>query len=77
VGTVRESLVLFERNSISSYSDKLPEANTVGVPDIIPLLQVVHGKVHSALSEDHASIGMHIFTVFIRFFACYTYQSDL
>jgi hypothetical protein len=27
---VRESLVLFERNYISSYLDKLPEANTVG-----------------------------------------------
>jgi hypothetical protein len=43
VGTVRDSLVLFERNSISSYFDKLPEANTVGVCDTIPLLQVLHG----------------------------------
>jgi hypothetical protein len=40
---VWESLVLFERNYISSYFDKLPEANTVGVRDIIPLLQVLHG----------------------------------
>jgi hypothetical protein len=43
VGTVRESLISFERNSISSYFDKLPEANTVGVRDIFPLLQVLCG----------------------------------
>jgi hypothetical protein len=43
VGTVRLSLVSFERNSVSSYFDKLPEANTVGVRDSIPLLQVLHG----------------------------------
>jgi hypothetical protein len=74
--TVRESLVLFERDYISSYLDKLPEANTVAVPDIIPLLQVLHGKVHSVVSEGHPSIGMHIFTV-IHFLACYAYHSDL
>jgi hypothetical protein len=43
VDTVRESLVSFERNSVSSYFDKLPEATTVGVRDIIPLLLVLHG----------------------------------
>jgi hypothetical protein len=39
----RESLVSFERNSVSSFFDKLLDANTVGVRDIILLLQVLHG----------------------------------
>jgi hypothetical protein len=43
VDIVRESLISFERNCISSYFDKLLGANTFGVRDIIPLLQVVHG----------------------------------
>jgi hypothetical protein len=38
----RESLVLFERNSVSSYFGKLLEMNTVGVPDI-PVLRVLRG----------------------------------
>jgi hypothetical protein len=38
----RESLVLFEGKSVSSYFDKLLGANTVGVPDI-PLLRVLLG----------------------------------
>jgi hypothetical protein len=38
-----ELLVSFERNSVSSYFARLLEANTVGVRDIIPLLQVLHG----------------------------------
>jgi hypothetical protein len=40
---IRESLVSFEGNSISSYFDKLLEANTVGVRDIIPLFQILLG----------------------------------
>jgi hypothetical protein len=80
VGIVRESLVSYERHSVSSYFDKLLEANTVGVRDIILLFQVLlwflpnAPKLLSAPSESHITIRMHIC---IPFLACYTYQSDL
>jgi hypothetical protein len=56
---ITESLVSFEGNSVSAYFDKLLEANTVGVRDIIPLFQVLLGflpnasKLFSAPSESH------------------------
>jgi hypothetical protein len=43
VGIVKESLVSFEINSVSSYFDKVLEVHSVGVRDVIPPLQVLHG----------------------------------
>jgi hypothetical protein len=74
VNTVRES---FERNSVSSYFDKLLEANTVWGSLYYSAVAGYTGdssKLHSAHSEGNVSI---ICIVFICFLACYTYQSDL
>jgi hypothetical protein len=43
MGIVRDSLVWFERNSVSSYFYKVLEAHDVGFRDIIPPSQVLHG----------------------------------
>jgi hypothetical protein len=75
----KEILVSFERNSISSYFDKLLEANTVGVRDIIPLLQVLHG-IRLNLTAPILRIMFLLectFVLFLCFLAWYTYQSDL
>jgi hypothetical protein len=74
----RESLVSFERNSISSYFDKLLEGNTVSwYYSAVPSSTGDSSKRRSAHSEGNVSIGMQICIVFICFRACYTYQSDL
>jgi hypothetical protein len=55
----------FERNSISSYFDKLLEADIVVVRDIIPLLQVLLGILPniSALILSQVPIRKGVFSV--------------
>jgi hypothetical protein len=76
----RESLASFERNSISSYFDRLLDATTVGVRDIVSLLQVLLGillNFSAPFLRVMLLFECTFFTVFIRFLAYYTYQSDL
>jgi hypothetical protein len=63
----RESFVLFQRNAISSYFGKLLEANTVGVRDIIPLLQVLRGILRK-FSTSFLRVMYLIECIFVLFY---------
>jgi hypothetical protein len=71
---LRESLGLFERNSVSSDSDKLLEANTVGGSWYSAVASCTwdSSKLLNDHTEGEVSIRVHVFTVLIHFHACYT-----
>jgi hypothetical protein len=63
----RESLVLFERNSVSPYFGRLLEMNTVGVPDI-PVLRVLRG-IHRNFSASFLRVMFLLACTFLLFYA--------